>query len=239
MGDVSVQESIEEFIRYFSDQIDLVDAIAGPDPQQTKLCQKILFAILLDTLSIAARPDLFKKNRERFSSFIDSCSAWQDKDRVSCLQLKLDLEQQKLTDGRVYEFVNSKIKGWPLVELRPAQADPIIDEVLDLGGTDSETAAVKANRYTSLLYAYRNSLLHEFRQPGYGMELSEDDSPFYHSMLHASGQEGRDFSWQLSLPLAFFRRLCVGSIRGLRELLTEEQRNPFDAYPFGSRWKPR
>ena len=54
----------------------------------------------------------------------------------------------------------------------------------------------------------------------------EDENPFYHSLLHASGQEGVGMSWQLSFPLAFFRRLCLSSIQSLRELLIKENRNP-------------
>jgi hypothetical protein len=52
--DASVQESVEKFVNHFLEQIVQIDAITGPNSQEIRLFQKILFAILLDTLSIAA-----------------------------------------------------------------------------------------------------------------------------------------------------------------------------------------
>src|ERR1700685_1273656 len=107
-----VQEKIDHFICYFVRQISGIEAVSGPGPQQKKLFQKILFAILLDTLSIAANPAFFNQNKRRFVAFVDSCSAWPDKDRVSSQQLLLTLEKRQLTDGAIYPFLSSKVKAW-------------------------------------------------------------------------------------------------------------------------------
>jgi hypothetical protein len=146
-----VRKSINNFIGYFARQVDQIDAITGPDPQQQKLFRKLLFAVLLDTLSIAARPDLATKNKARFTNFIDSCSAWPDINRVSCWQLKLDLEKEKLTTGPVYKFVESKVSQWPLVELCPAKVDPLIGELQKVGGTEKEAAAIAKHKRVVLL----------------------------------------------------------------------------------------
>ncbi len=234
-----LQERIDNLTYYFLRQVDEIEAVNGPSPQGKALFQKILFAILLDTLSIAANPALFDKNKERFRTFINSCSAWQDRNRVSSPQLALDLEQRKLTDGPLYRSLSSTLKEWPQdVPLRP-DVDPTIDQIAALNYSNEEITAAKDNRYDFLLYAYRNTLLHEFREPGYGFNFPEEENVFYHSMTHASGQEGVPYSYQLSFPVSFFRRLCLSSIWGLYTLLTKERRDPSDAYPFGSLWRPR
>jgi len=114
-----------------------------------------------------------------------------------------------------------------------------MDEIVALNGLKAETIAAMDSRYDLLLYTYRNSLLHEFRAPGYGFDFPEEENPFYQNMSHLSGQEGREFSWQLSFPISFLRRLCFSSIWGLWVLLTKEGRDPYPAYQFGSRWKAR
>jgi len=235
----TVQEQIDRFTCYFLRQVKEIEAVSGPSPQEQKLFQKILFAILLDTLSIAASPAFFYQNKTRFIRFVRSCSAWPDKDRVSSPQLLLALEKRRLIDGTIYRFVSSKVKAWGVGGTLRSEVDPTMDEIVALNGSREETAAAQDNRYDLLLYAYRNSLLHEFREPGYGFDFSEEDNASYQSMLHASGQEARGFSWQLSFPLLFFRRLCLSSIWGLHILLTKEGRDPYEAYPFGSRWQPR
>lgn len=235
----AIQDSIEKFVRYFFDQIDQIDAITGPNPQAQRLFQKTLFAILLDTLSIAAKPGLVKQNKERFTSFIDSCSSWQDRNRVSSWQLMLDLEQRKLTNGTVYRYVSSRVQAWDCGGRVGLEADPTINEISALNGSKMEMIAATNSSYDLLLYSYRNSLIHELRSPGYGFDFPEEDGPFYQCMTHLSGQENRGFSWQFSFPISFIRRLCLSSIWGLHGLLTEQERDPYEAYPFGSLWKPR
>jgi hypothetical protein len=233
------QERIDNLTHYFFRQVDEIEAVNGPSSQGKPLFQKILFAILLDTLSIAASPEFFDNNKRRFVTFIGSCSAWQDQNKVSSPQLLLTLENRQLLDGAIYHFVNSKVKTWGLGGTLRSEVDPTMDDIAAMNGSKEETAAAQDSRYDSLLYAYRNTLLHEFREPGYGFNFPEEDDVFYHSMMHASGQEGVPFSWQISFPVAFFRRLCLSSIWGLHTLLTKEHRDPYDAYPFGSLWRPR
>jgi hypothetical protein len=235
----TVEEQIERFTDYFLRQVNEIEAVTGPSPQENKLFQKMLFSILLDTLSVAASPTIFDKNKKRFTTFINSCSSWPDKNKVSSPQLLLTLKKQQLTNGAIYSFVSSKVRAWGGGGTLRSDVDPTMDEIIALNGSRAETAAAQNSRYDLLLYAYRNSLLHEFRQPGYGFDFPEEENAFYQSMLHASGQEGEGFSWQLSFPLLFFRRLCLSSIWGLHILLTKENRDPYEAYPFGSRWQPR
>jgi hypothetical protein len=233
----AVQDSIEKFIDHFRRQVDATNMTKMPE-QQARLYPKILFVILLDTLSVAAYPKLAKQNRKRFTNFIDKCAAWSDAtSRVSAQQLVLYLEDRNLTDGPLYERVKGIVNGWggwgaggPITA---AKVDPPLDDLLALIKPQQaeHNKAVQENRYGSLLYAYRNNLLHEFRAPGYGGEFPGDDQPLYESII--------DNPWQLTFPVPFLRRLCLDSICGLRTLLTEQKRDPYTAYQFGSLWTRR
>ena len=46
-------------------------------------------------------------------------------------------------------------------------------------------------QHATLLYTYRNVLIHEMRKPGYGMDLGDIKVPFYHSMSHL--REGENY----------------------------------------------
>jgi hypothetical protein len=95
-----------------------------------------------------------------------------------------------------------------------------------------ETSFVADARYVALFYTYRNHLVHEFRMPGYGMEMSNDPStPYYH------GYQGKP--WQLAFPTPFFAQLCLGCLAGVERYLKAERQNPYDSYTFGSLWRQR
>jgi hypothetical protein len=125
---------------------------------------------------------------------------------------------------------------WCSVVRRSAEAkrpdsDPISSEVLALAGT-TERRLVEQARYVELLYTYRNHLVHEFRKPGYGIELSDDPTtPYYH------GMEGSP--WELVFPGQFLHNLCGNCIDGLAVHLRTSGLNPYDAYKFGTLWRRR
>ena len=76
--------------------------------------------------------------------------------------------------------------------------------------------------------------MHEFREPGYPMEVTgaEDDQPYYMGMSHP---EGRD-TWELTYPIVFFERTARNVIDGLEQKFAGDDANPYAAYDFGSVW---
>ncbi len=220
---MSIEDDINEYIGYLAEQIESIAHI------EFRLFRKILQAAVIDTLSRAACPDV-RGHRERVVRFIDLCSGWQYKDRVSAPQLLLVLEQNQRTGNKLYEemqrLVNSYL--WGRWGVPTPEDDATYQAVCDFAASDEEKF-IKETRYAELFYTYRNNLVHEFREPGYAMEIRDDPSPYY---LNVQGQ-----GWQLVFPAPFFDALCKGCLTGLGNHLRVEKRNPYDSYKFGSLWR--
>ena len=89
-------------------------------------------------------------------------------------------------------------------------------------------------KHVHLLYTYRNSLIHELRNLGYGLEeLSLGKEPSYHSMTMEDGKD----TWQLVYPLGFFENICETCIINLKEYLILNNIDPYNSFNFGSYWK--
>jgi len=221
---MSLEDDIQQYIGYFKEQVESIQQLESP------LFRKILYTGVIDTLGRAAFP-MMQGHRQRVVQFIDSCSGWQDKDRVSAVQLVLSLEENQRTSGQLYGAMKSRVISWDAWAIIRPNSDPMLDEAYNVAVQD-EKKFVDEARYIALFYAYRNHLVHEFRMPGYGIEISNNPStPYYHSY------EGRP--WQLVFPAPFFQRLCLNCLAGLESYLKVEQRNPYDSYEFGSLWRRR
>lgn len=221
---MSLEDDIQQYIGYFKEQVESIKQLESP------LFRQILYAGVIDTLGRAAFPTI-QGHRQRVVHFIDSCSSWQDKDRVSAVQLVLSLEQNQRTSGTLYSTMKSRVSSWNEWAIIRPNSDPILHEAYNVAAHD-EKKFVDEARYVELFYTDRNHLVHEFRMPGYGMEISNDPyTPYYHVF------EGRP--WQLVFPTLFFEMLCMGCLTGLESYLKAEKRNPYDSYEFDSLWRRR
>lgn len=219
---MNLEEEIAQFSSYFSERIGEVERI------EPRLFRKILFMGIIDTLSRAGCPGI-QGHRKRVINFIDNCSGWQDKDRVSAQQLILNLEDKKKSSGDLYQLAKKKVSSWENGHIIRPDADLSLQEADAVAASD-EKNLIRAATYKQLFYTYRNHLVHEFREPGYGMELSGDPStPYYHGMI--------DNPWQLVFTDPFIKGICVGCLDGLVRQLLSEERNPYDCYEFGSLWR--
>jgi len=219
---MSLQEDIAQFSSYFSDRIREVEKVE-PD-----LFRKILFMGIVDTLSRAGCPGV-QGHRERVIQFIDNYSGWVDKDRVSAQQLVLNLEEKKKKFSALHQLAKKKVDSWPDGSIVRADADLTFIEADSVAAVD-EKKLVQAATYKHLFYTYRNHLVHEFREPGYGMELSQDAStPYYHGMIGDP--------WQLVFTDQFIKEICLSCLNGLAGQLLTQQKNPYDCYEFGSLWR--
>jgi len=99
-----------------------------------------------------------------------------------------------------------------------------------------EGVTLESLQHFNLLYAYRNSLVHELREPGYGMEFDENEEyPYYHgrTIIYGDREERRI---ELVYPVNFFRRIAATCITGLEIYLKDTQLDPYDYYKFGTYW---
>ena len=228
MSDDAIREAIDHFLGYFASECEAVAHIQVPSrPQQTaNLYRQMLYFLLIDALSKAAFPTMHG-NRKRFIGFLDSCSGWAYRERVSAPQLQLVLEKAGLKDGKLYQEACRRVASWaPGAVINPAE-DPLIGELLPISRSQ-ESQALEQCRYVPFLYSYRNNLVHEFRKSGYGMD-DDRDEPSYLSFINAP--------WQMNITNRFLDKLVNTSLFGLGNLLREQKRDPHEAYGFGSIWK--
>ncbi len=235
-------DSIEQFCSYFKEQLQGVSSLSidAPVTQPTNInipmYQKILLVSIIDTLGRARFPDVHQ-NKERFILLIKECSDWQDSRRISLPQLSLSLQSIESTDGRLADDVRKRLGSWESGRIhRISEVDPLIDEIIGLANSESEHKFITDAEHASLLYTYRNHLVHEFRQPGYGMEISDDDtSPYYHGMFDSKN----DHSWELVYPRSFFLNIVRSVLSSLKRHLIENKLDPYSFYKFGTIWSRR
>ncbi|MBA7529707.1 hypothetical protein ES705_21905 [subsurface metagenome] len=215
---------INQFCNYFLKQINIIESLSN------LLYQKLLYASMLDTLGRARYPE--GNNRQRIVSFIDNYSGWSDKNRISLVQLSFHLdhvlEKTERNDSKLYKFVHERLSSWKSGSIYYPNTDPLINEISKMA-LEKEENSVKLARYAELFYTYRNKMVHEFREPGYGIEMSNNGStPYYHSYINGH--------WQLVFPVEFFKALCKKCLDGLKKCLLKENVNPYDQYEFSDMW---
>ena len=225
---MAVRDDINKYIAYFMTQNQEIAVVARPT------FKKILYLVNIDTLSRAAFPTV-SGNRKRVVKFIDTCSNWNDKDRVSAVQLKFALGENGILSGQLSDSINQHINSWCYGQIIRPNDDLTLRETQQLS-TPSEFQYVNEARYVELLYTYRNHLLHEFHEPGQGMDLGTDPppTPYYHGMDQPNTGQS---SWELVFPVQFLHALCEGCIHGLEAHLSTNNLNPYDAYEFGTMWR--
>ena len=129
--------------------------------------------------------------------------------------------------GPLYVEANTRLQSWPLGEIVRLNNSPFLSELEPLAQL-SEKCVLSSCRYAELFYTYRNNLVHEFREPGYGIAMSADkDQPYYHGMINGP--------WQLVFPVGFFARLFAEALEGLETLLVRYDIDPYSQFEFGSR----
>ena len=233
-------KDIERFANYFRKQLCEIQAMKT---DSAELYQRLLYLTLLDTLSGIAFPDA--KNRDRYISFIKKFCEWSDGDRVSLphlaqlLQMVSDPEYKKVHEWTINKLETHPVHGGTIEEI---SYDPSFEEVkahwpnnelnIELEG---KKIWIEQLQHFNLLYAYRNTLVHEFRIPGYGIEI--DDTPYYHLLRH-SNANGDDIPSTIELvyPHQFLFQLCDSGLKQLVLNFTNNGINPYDSRKFGTYW---
>jgi hypothetical protein len=191
---------------------------------------------MMDTLARARHPNA-ASNKQRFLKLIDDCSTWIDRNRVSLPLLSLNLSST--VANKLEEKVLASLASWNYGRIYDLSVDPWEPELEPLAGNESERKAIQNSRHADLLYIYRNHLIHEFREPGSGMEMDQRDTvPYYHGMTHLDHASGIvKESWELVYPLGFFKALVESCLQNLKAHLEQNALNPYSFYEFGTLWK--
>ncbi|MCP4259556.1 MAG: hypothetical protein GY774_18905 [Planctomycetes bacterium] len=224
---MSTQENIKSFFGWVVDQRKTIDKL----PEHFR---RILLLVLLDTLSKCAFPKE-RKNRKRFVDLIDHYSDWKYKDYVSLTQLRhLLLETEGCEDLK--SEVETRISKWPHGRiLLPNEANPHLNE-LDMFRCGIWHEQIERARYPSLLWRMRNLAVHEFRNPGKGWAITNDNSaPYYHGYLDNTGALE---SWELYISCEVISKILLNSSDKLKAHFEQKRLNPYDDshFKFGSSW---
>jgi hypothetical protein len=218
-----ITDSVEQFIGYFLSEIDRIESV------ENLMYKKILYATVLDPLARAAFGSSIS-HRRRITRLLEELTFWEARSLVSLPQLALKLSEEKRSRFRLYREVRLRLSRWPSGAVIRVAESPTLSELASFAA-EEEQKYLTACCYAELFYTYRNNLVHEFREPGYGIEWQEDKEPHYLSM--------EDSPWQLVFPVGFFASLCRQAIERLRSYLLLHKIDPYTHFDFGSVWRAR
>lgn len=225
-------QNTEKYCSYFEGQLRQIQTL------NDRLHKKVLLLVILDTLGRARYPD-DENNKSRFIKVIKEHIRWENSSRVSLYRIMLSSRSQHFDD--LTKFAYESVNKWNEWELPNLSADPLIDEVQHLATDEQGRKLMRESTHSNLLYAYRNHLIHEFREPGAGMEMdSRDIAPYYHRMIHLqpNGNDEKE-TWELVYPLGFFVTLATSCLQKLKQHLLMNDLNPYSFYEFGTLWRVR
>lgn len=214
---------VENFIGHFRRQASSIGGVTDP------LFRQILAATALDPLARAAygKP---KRHRDNLQRLVEELTTWDARNRVSLVQLRLKLSEQKRTRYRLYREANRRLKQLPPARRYPgAELSPTFDEML-LFATPMEESALRDCRYSALFCAHRNTLVHEFRPPGYGHDWSGTKTHAFYGPSAFSERE-------LVFPPGFLEYILVEAINGVEQHLVDMRIDPYTQFEFGSLWR--
>jgi len=231
-----LESKIKLFLDHFKEKLDRLESYSFE--QEDRLFKKNIIVSILDALARTTSNEN-STNRDRFTGIVANFGDWPNHTRVSTSHLSYflaRLREPSFEPARrfVFERISSHSDG-RLVDLVD---DPELDEVAILWPVSAEQKLLGDLRLTSfthlnLFYLYRNSLIHELREPGYGMEFSDSDTePFYHGMTTDNDQQ----TLELVYPLNFYFRIVRNVLKNLHPYLATNRIDPYECYKFGSSW---
>jgi len=218
--------SIQQFIHHFQHQGVMIGDVAS------ELHRKILYASALDPLARA----VYGKSgdhRARLVNLVALQTDWSDANRISLFQLSLHLRAKGRTRFRLYREVKRQLDGSPPQRRILLKDSPQKEDLIFYTAHKEELEALERHSYKHLFYTYRNNLIHEYREPGYGHDWSRRGTEPFYTSLSSFGKR------ELVFPVAFFASLYEQALTGVERFLLSQKVNPHDKFAFGSYWEAR
>ncbi|GGY54543.1 hypothetical protein GCM10011297_29150 [Bacterioplanes sanyensis] len=252
----TLEKKIDRFVEFNKDMI--TSAVSGSNLESQGVNAKILLCSIIDSLAKSRFPG--EANGARFQKTVKTSANWSNCDRISLLHLKraIEVEQkdEQFADLNAWaedavrrDFPNSDSALSDQIDI---EKDPMPEEVLlrwprDDKGRPIKLGSISLDKLThkSLLWQYRNSLMHECRIPGRAVEWSVKESiPFYQKVSQFDDycpDAGLTFTsrWELLYPTGFFQVVAENILADVADYHRSAQTSPFAAYSEGSFWIPR
>ncbi|EJO2021542.1 hypothetical protein RQY88_004220 [Vibrio vulnificus] len=253
-------ETLEEKVTRYREHF--MELISVAEQQQNlahqKVHSKILCCSVFDAISKSIFPDI-KSNGQRFVALVRLCNAWPESQHVSVLHLLRLFEvtnelpkEAKMLEDHVLKHFGSRFKSTNSIMSNniSISSDIHIDDLLALWPKDNQkpmkvgTVLPHQLKHEHLLWLYRNSVVHEYRNPGNGVELgsSVPDYAFYQEVATGSSftESNMTFTsrWELVYPQKLFINLCKNAVEVASEHHLKKGSSPFTAYSDGTYWLP-
>jgi hypothetical protein len=245
--DDEIKLRIQRFIDHFGEQLEQIEAISG---LSSSTFRGALAVSLLDALSISASKTRQSNhtNRDRFVKFVDTFSDWPDGKRISLPHL---VQLLRKNPSPAFEAVrrksNEMLDSWIPMRgnVKFITEDPLLSDFKrewpKEQGLLKPLEGISLERLThyNLFWAYRNTLIHELRPPGYGFDSGHYDYPHYHELTTVSAEKRHDpgiLTIELVYPDTFILTLCRSALTNLHSYLMRNKLNPYNAYHFGTYW---
>lgn len=257
MGDIeTLEQKIDRFKQYYLSLIKTAECEQNIANQ--KVHSKILSCSIFDAISKSIFPEI-SSNCQRFTALVRLCENWPESQKVSLLHLVRLLEitpnlpssMNELKKYATQQFDNKFPNSNSIMSNNKAiSSDVEIEEILELWPTQSGKPIKIGNvlphqlKHEYLLWLYRNSVVHEYRNPGRGVELGQyvPKYAFYQEMAMVSEIDEKEFKfnshWELVYPYRFFINLCKEALSLVSLLHNKNKTNPFQAYSEGTFWLP-
>lgn len=215
--------SVQIFVDHFRKQGAEIALVAS------ELHRKILYCSALDPLAQAVQAKR-EGHRAKLVHLLTHQTGWSDVGRVSLFQLSCHLKAKGRTSYRLYREVKRRLEVTPPRRKALLSMSPLAAELLPFAKPE-EQGAIELHTYAHIFYTYRNNLIHEYREPGYGTDWSgKEREPFYTS-ISAFGER------ELVFPITFVRSLYENALVGVEAHLMQQKINPHSRFDFGSHWR--
>lgn len=217
--------NVQAFVEHFRAQGEAIASV------KSDLHRKILYCSALDPLARAVQGKS-GTHRGRIVHLLMHHTEWSDAGRLSLFQLNCYLKDRGRTRYRLYREVKRRLDASPPRRRAVLASSPMPSELL-LFAAPEELPALDQHTYAQLFYTYRNNLIHEYREPGYGTDWSGSELvPFYTNMSAFGSRE-------LVFPSAFVQGMFEQALKGVETSLLKQRANPHKRFDFGSYWRAK
>ncbi len=235
-NDQVIKNNIDGFFEYFEHEVN--DCLK----LKKRLYKKILMVVMLDTLACSRYPCYRTDNHGRFTNLINNYADWEHSKHIDISQLFLMLKDKNMCGSKLAMEVSRQLENWVEGSVYTASDCPSYDDIITFASGSKEEGIVNKARFSELFYTYRNDLVHNYKEPGYGVEIEGDKEPIHHSMMNIGNKTELGglikYDWELVFPLSFIEIRIRNCLKNLKKYFEETKKNPYDSYTFNTMWLP-
>lgn len=191
--------------------------------------EKLCLVSVIDAVAKVMYPS--QGNRDRFTRVISAFGGWEASTRVSLPHLDALLVRSPEPDFEPLRLrVRELLAGWLPGEFVHLDRDLPLAEARRLWPRDSALRLLMRRvplehlQHAHLLYAYRNFLVHEFRDRHDALDMDDTEHPIYIHMME--GMDNGTARWNVFYPTRFFGALGQRIVLEVGEYLRKNDLDP-------------